>query len=950
VIALLGILGIKLTFPGVVLGAVIGMTYGILAVGLILIYRSNKIINFAHGQIGAFGAAVLAIAVVRWHFPYWVAFPLALAAASGMGGVVEAMVVRRLRKAPRLMSIVATLGAAQFVLLLSVVIAKEVRSSSTFPQPVGLPQFSIGALRVTPAYSGMLFLTPLVVLALVLFLRYTRSGLAIRGSAANPETARLVGVSPSRMSTIAWALAGAISAYTAILVFPSRGLITADSLGPALLLRALVAAVIGRMSSMPVALAAGVFVGIAEQALLFNFSSGGLTEMLLFVGIVVALLLQTRQQGRGDDQGSWTAVLPWKPLPDAFRAVWSIRNLGAVAGAAALGVAVLVPLFTTNQVAFSLVAVVSFSLIGLSIAIVTGMAGQLSLGQFALAGVGATVSYRLTAAHGNYLLGFVAAGVVAAAVSALIGLPALRIRGLMLAVVTLGFALAAQAWLLQQPWMLGGRVTPGRPSIAGFTLDNARKYYFFALALLVLGLLLYRNVRRGAFGRSLIAVRDNEDAARAFTVPVTRRKLEAFALAGFLAGVGGAVYGHSLAGLSFETFSPDASIKLVAMSVIGGIGILVGPVLGALYIVGIPAFVPLDTAGLAASSFGWLLLILYYPGGLAEVVRPLRDRLVDTLARRGGLDPVAVRAQGDQEMDFGASLTARPAPRPVSDRAGAVLSVTDLKKHYGGVHAVDGVSFDVAGGTTLGLIGPNGAGKTTLFELIAGFTVPDTGRVVLGGRDVSGLGPAARGRLGLIRSFQDAGLFPTLTVLDTVRLALEREEPTRLGAELLGSTRSDRRRDERARELVHEMGLDRFRNKMIAELSTGTRRITELAAVIALRPRVLLLDEPSSGIAQRETEALGEVLRRVKDYLDATLLLIEHDMTLIMALSDEVIAMESGCVIAQGSPAAVRDDPRVIESYLGTDPRAIQRSGAAAGTRGTGRVSAQARRRARLGS
>jgi ABC-type branched-subunit amino acid transport system ATPase component/ABC-type branched-subunit amino acid transport system permease subunit len=956
-VSLLALLGMKLTFPGVVLGAVIGMTYGILAVGLILIYRSNKIINFAHGQIGAFGAAVLAVTVVRWHFPYWVAFPVALVAASGMGGVVEVMVIRRLRKAPRLMSIVATLGAAQFVLLLSVVIAKEVRSSSTFPQPLGLPQFSIGTLRVTPAYSGMLFLTPLVVLALVVFLRYTRYGLAMRGSAANPETARLVGVSAGRMSSIAWALAGAISAYTAILVFPSRGLITADSLGPALLLRALVAAVIGRMSSMPVALAAGVLVGIAEQALLFNFSSGGLTEALLFAGIVIALLLQTRQQGRGDDQGSWTAVLPWKPLPDAFRAVWSIRNLGAMAGAVALVMAVIVPLFTTNQVAFSLVAVASFSLIGLSIGIVTGMAGQLSLGQFALAGVGATVSYRLTAAHGNYLIGFLAAGVVAALVSALIGLPALRIRGLMLAVVTLGFALAAQAWLLQQPWMMGGRIVPGRPSIAGFTLDSAKKYYFFALALLVLGLLLYRNVRRGAFGRSLIALRDNEDAARAFTVPVTRRKLEAFAVAGFLAGVGGAVYGHSLAGLSFETFSPDASIKLVAMSVIGGIGILVGPVLGALYIVGIPAFVPLDTAGLAASSFGWLVLILYYPGGLAEVVRPLRDRLVDTLARRGGLDPLAVRAQGDQDVDFGTSLTARPAPRAAGDgRGGVALSVTGLKKHYGGVHAVDGVSFDVARGITLGLIGPNGAGKTTLFELIAGFTVPDAGRVVLEGRDVSALGPAMRGRLGLIRSFQDAALFPTLTVLDTVRLALEREEPTRLGAELLGSTKADRRRDERARELVHEMGLDRFRNKMIAELSTGTRRITELAAVIALRPRVLLLDEPSSGIAQRETEALGEVLRRVKSHLDATLLLIEHDMTLIMGLSDEVIAMESGQVIAHGSPAAVRDDPRVIESYLGTDPRAIHRSGAAAGAgagAGAGRprrLSAQERRRARLGS
>jgi ABC-type branched-subunit amino acid transport system ATPase component len=259
-----------------------------------------------------------------------------------------------------------------------------------------------------------------------------------------------------------------------------------------------------------------------------------------------------------------------------------------------------------------------------------------------------------------------------------------------------------------------------------------------------------------------------------------------------------------------------------------------------------------------------------------------------------------------------------------------LLDARQLHTHYGGVVAVDDVSISVRAGEIVGLIGPNGAGKTTTFELLGGFTRPERGQVIFDGEDVSELGPEHRGRRGLIRSFQDAALFPTMTVLDAVRLAFERVAPTRFFSSVLGLPGSEREKDRMARELVGAMGLDAYRNKQIQELSTGTRRIAETACLIALRPSMLLLDEPSSGIAQRETEALGVLLRDIKSELDLTLLIIEHDIPLIMGIADRIVAMDAGRVIAVGTPGEIRTDPLVVEAYLGGSMTAIERSGAPA--------------------
>jgi len=377
--------------------------------------------------------------------------------------------------------------------------------------------------------------------------------------------------------------------------------------------------------------------------------------------------------------------------------------------------------------------------------------------------------------------------------------------------------------------------------------------------------------------------------------------------------------------------------------VIGGIGLLAGPILGALYIIGVPQFVPLSSAALAASSFGWLVLILYFPGGLAQLIRPLRDRVVQLAAGREGKDlPIAEPAEtavadGPPAAPLATPLASpglaltRSRPAATGKVGEPLLVVQDLAKRFGGVRAVDGVDLTVHRGETLGLIGPNGAGKTTLFEMLGGFTRPDSGTVVFGGEDISRKRPDQRAKLGVVRSFQDAGLFPTLTVLETVQLALEREAPTSSLRSLSGAKKADRLKEDRARALIALMGLDPYIDKQTGDLSTGTRRITELTCVIALEPTLLLLDEPSSGVAQRETEQLGELLEKVKTYLDATLIVIEHDMPLIMGISDRIVAMDSGVIIAQGSPAEVIASPIVLESYLGGSSIAVERSGLVAG-------------------
>lgn len=917
-------------------GALTGLTYAVLAAGLVLVHRATKVINFAYAEIGALGATVLARLVLDRGWSFWVALPLVLLLGGAIGGAVELVVVRRLFRAPRLMLLVATVGLAQLLFVASIPIAR-LENPGPFPTPLTW-EAEVGGLHLGSADFMVLLVAPAVIVALAWFLNRTRYGLAIRVCADNPERAELAGISTKHMSTLVWVLSGVLATLTIVLLDPRRGVVLgvpAPSLGPALLLRALAAALFGRMQSLPLTLVGGVVVGVGEAIVFANVRDPGVVDVVLLVAVILLVLLRGGSLG---DRGPALSLTPRvEVVPESLRQLWWVRRIGVLFAGAALLVAVLLPItISTPSRNYQFSSVAIFALIGLSVTVLTGWAGQLSLGQFAFVGLGAVMAAAAVQRGASFSVAVLYAVVACIIAALVVGFPALRVKGLMLAVTTLALAIAAQNWILRQPVFVGDggtTITLPRGELFGvLDLRSQRIYYLVCLGVLVLMVLAVGRLRASGIGRAMIAVRDNEAAAASFGISPTLAKLTAFGLAGGLAGLAGAL----LAGLQVSTsvmpvsgsggFSAQLSLQVIAMTVIGGLGTLTGCVLGAVYVVGLPVlFTGSETVGLLTSGIGLLLLLLYFPGGLAQLLFQIRDALLRMAERRRG-EEVAPRI----------AAAARPLPRrvPVVAEVGDdvdVLGVSGLEVHFGGRAALAGISLRARRGEVVGLIGSNGAGKSTLMNVVGGYVPPEAGTVSLWGEDVTHWSAHERARLGVGRVFQDARLFPHLTVRETVMLALEGEERSELVPSLLSlppSVRAERHKRALVDDYIDFLGLGRYADSYLSDLSTGTRRIAEMTCLLAQGSRLLLLDEPTAGVAQRETEAFGPLIRRLQAELGATVVIIEHDMPLVMSISDRVYCLAAGVCIAEGEPAEVRRDPLVVAAYLGTDVRAIERSGA----------------------
>ncbi|MCY3576188.1 MAG: ABC transporter permease, partial [bacterium] len=634
--------------PLLLLGTIFGLGYALLGIGLVLAYRSSGFINFAHGSIGLVAASMMSVVVKDYGVPYWLGFVGALIVAALIAAGIEAFVVRKLASAPKVLSMVATLGAAEALLLLALSFSKGGLGGGSFPQPSGFPQFDL-TVFVSPSATALLCLSPVVVGGLYLFLQRSRFGLAIRGAAANPDSATLAGVDPRHMAMLSWALAGGIAAFAAMLIIPNQSTVTADALGPDFIIRGLAVAALARFANLPIALLAGLGIGVVEQILASNPEATGWFEVALFLLILIGVGMQVRVGRELPER--WSSLSPSRRLPDSYRDVWLIRNLGWVVGGAAAVAAALVPLGISNRSAFVLSTIVAFATIGISVSFLTGLAGQLSLGQVAFAALGAVAGVRVATDTGSLVLGLLCGGAVGAAASAAVGLPALRVRGLLLAIATLAFALATFSWLLRQDWAFGVGLSSRPASVFGIDLTTSRAFYFVALAVFV-GVLAIANVlRRSSFGRSLVAVRDNEAAARVLQIAPRRLLLQAYAFAGFVAGVGGVILAMSNTFVTRSIFTPSDSINVVSLAVIGGLSELTGPLIGAAYLIGIREFFDLELSALAGLNAAWLILILEQPRGFHGLLATTRRNLIDQIARLRGLHDDQVVADEDQQRD-----------------------------------------------------------------------------------------------------------------------------------------------------------------------------------------------------------------------------------------------------------------------------------------------------------
>ncbi|HTW85347.1 MAG TPA: branched-chain amino acid ABC transporter ATP-binding protein/permease [Candidatus Sulfotelmatobacter sp.] len=541
--------------------------------------------------------------------------------------------------------------------------------------------------------------------------------------------------------------------------------------------------------------------------------------------------------------------------------------------------------------------------IGLSVLL--GNVNQISLGQAGFFAIGAyAVAACIDLANLPFWVGAVAGIVVASVVGVVLGFIALRFRGHYLAMATLAFGLIVQGVFHQSQALGGASGFTDLPivKLGPFSLAGTAGYAcVWIVALVVAALTL--NLLRGRTGTAFETIRNDELAAEVLGVPTRRYKIVAFAYAGALAGLAGALYAPLIGVVVPDAFGVDRSIDFLLMVVLGGAGSVSGAIVGAVAI----GF--LDVVGNQFENwrevvYGLLVIaiVVVAPGGLFGLVRRGSRRRTAPVARVG---TVSERA---------------PVARPIAPPAATPLEVRGVTKRFGGLVAVDDVSFALAPGSLTSLIGPNGAGKTTLFNAICGVGRTSAGQVRIGGVDVTGWQPHRIAKLGVGRTFQNARLFGEMTVLENVVAGAFRAERTGFAADLLGlpaATHARHEAIERARDTLAQLRIEHLAGTYARDLPFGDRRRVELARAIAADPWLLLVDEPAAGLNASERETLQGDLLALRDR-GVTLLLIEHDMRLVMTISERVLVLEFGHTIADGVPAAVRNDPQVVAAYLGT--------------------------------
>ncbi|WP_406001714.1 ABC transporter permease subunit [Streptomyces sp. NBC_00829] len=848
----------SLTYELTLAGLAVGSAAALTGIGLIVTYRATGVLNLAQGAIAMVCAYVLRQLSVEWGWPLPLAAALTLlVVAPGIGLVLDTLVFRPISVpvVDTTRALVASIGV--FVLLVGAA-ALVWGSGARADAPKLLPDDPWAQL------AAVLLLAALVTSVG----RWTRFGREVRAVVDNRALAALGGIDADRVSAVGWSFGSFTAGLTGVLLAPYVRL---DPYGlPLLVVEVIAVAVLARMRSLTVAVGAALAIGVAQAQLTRLHPAGWGESLLQAVGanlFVVALLIAALVlPGVGAQGAEGRAAAPAVRVPGV---VWLVA-----------GILFLLPLGFAGADLHTAIQVPALAVILLSLVVVTGRGGQISLGQAAYAGLGALFTALLAAGRFPWLgalpelLALVVAVLLVAPLGLLTGWPAIGRHGLALALATLAVGVGVSRFVFAQPYATAG-LSLSRP--AGLMSDRA--YYLVELSVLAAALLAVSALRRGRMGRALAALRDHEPGASAAGVPVPALKVLAFVTGAALAALGGGLLGMGLRAFDPAAFDPVRGLLWFAAVVVLGADNLVGPLVAAALLVGLDAGA---RGGVAAALIGVLAVLVGrfpdIPGRILRALgisprRPSERPAPGRTTPRAGISPTRGVLSGGR--------TAADAPQSGAARTHTLVA-RGVRLRYRDFTALDGVDLTLPPGRVTALVGANGAGKSTLFHCLCGTLKPDGGRVELDGVDITRRSAHARTRLGIARTFQQLAVFPSLTV----------EENVRIGSE------QGRRRDPGAvLPVLRLLGLDGpVRDLPAAGLSTGALRRVELGRALAGGPHTLLLDEPAAGLDAVEAEALARILEALAAD-GMAVLVVEHDLDLVTRIAHTVHVMEAGRIV-----------------------------------------------------